>query len=320
MNANVVLRAPLNYAQPHFRPGQVLPDTELTWLANFSCSRLEAESRRQGWGVVWGLVARASAPGTIDMSPGVATDQKGRMFTLAETSRVDLSKLIDKTAQQDLQRGGGKAQRFILWLEIGNELIGQPLAGQTLGVGGAQVPDVQASVRGQPPRDAVVGNLTLLPGTQHDDLLKKRKERFDDFANAFNDPAISDDIEFVGQKRLEVLAQWIDKPPVEYRGVPLGIVEVDSSNDGQTITSIERIQELYTDTRDRLPTIQDHINVAPVLGLSVDQATAWLEARGVRVWAVREFPRDQRIYFPTGTSSTGRRGRARAASCVGRLR
>jgi hypothetical protein len=291
MNANVILRAPLDYARPHFRPGQVLPDTELTWLANFSCIRLEAESRRHGWGVAWGLLARATTPATIEINPGVAVDQRGRMFSLEQAKYVSLSELIDATTRDEL-KSGDKSQRFVLWLEIASEPIGQPLAGQTLGAGIAEAPvgDLTATVRlrAEPPRDAVIGKVTLQPAGDHAALIEQRKASYEAFAQAFNKSAALEDLEAVGRERMQILAHWVAKEPVSYFGIPLAMVDI-KPGDPPAITAIERMQELYIDTRDDLPAIQNHINVAPVLGLTVDEATAWLEARGIRVWMVREF-------------------------------
>jgi hypothetical protein len=295
MSAEVTLRTPLEYDRPRFHPGQVLPDTELTRLAESGGSRLGAETGRHGWGVVRGLIPRVSRNGRkIELSAGMAVDEKGQLFIIDTAQQINLSELLESIETAGIW-DSGTLQEYDLWLSIRSEELGNPLAHQTLAGAAAYAPvreDRRAPADSRTPREAVVAKVWLRPTDVFDGLIGRRTEAFSAFAKEFDKAAPGEKFADIQSRRLALLADLLAKPAESYGGVPLGRVGLLVKQAEIKIDKIDLARGRRSDARDELFAPPGHINVAPVLDMPQHEAVTWLAKRGIKPWTARNIRKD----------------------------
>lgn len=322
MSANVTLRASGDYEQPLFYAGQVLPDTELTQLALFSRSHTEAQARRSGWGVIYGLLPCKDGETGIALGAGVVVDRQGRLFVF-ETKDPDGAKLRiddlidDKMRGEIKQREDGKFD-LDLWLRITLYKSEDVLPYQTIAGEGAYAPRIPPREKNNGSKDTAhvramrripTARLTLRWPDVLEDLIGEHTKKFDDFVASFNKRP--DDVKAAtdagdaaneaapksepekdgGRKpdphrdaRLTALTALFAKRPAEYDGVPLGRVRIIKKGESLTVSTIDWAEGRRGEALDRPPAHPGHINVAPLFDLKPEQAESWLASRGIYPW------------------------------------
>ncbi|ESW93811.1 hypothetical protein X770_00865 [Mesorhizobium sp. LSJC269B00] len=281
--------SPAGFDSPLFHPGQVLSDAELTQLGVSAKSRLSAETRRHGWGVVRGLLPRKKGDTRLEIGSGVVVDQAGQLFVLEDTAEILLSELL---AVAEIQRisDGGEPSAFDLWLSMGVDASGRPMAYQWPGRAAARAPTIGQSSsddEGRPTLEALTATVELRPANVFDTQSAQRLTAFENFVRAFNGPAGTGSLDAVRVARLDVLAKAFAAKPTDEKAVALGRVWIARTKLSAVITKVDWSLGRRTENREQLPARDEHVNITPTFNLSADQAVSWLARRGIQTWTVK---------------------------------
>lgn len=292
MSAKTTLRASHDYERPLFYPGQVLPDSELTQLAEFSRSHIEAEVRRHGWGVVHGLLPFKLSDTRIAIGGGVVADQQGRLFAFTPkpdtAGGIRISTLLDAEIQREMTAPGAAEREFDLWLVIGVVEKGIALAHRATANSNPIAPEIKdrdtAGFRHK--RGILTATLELRAPAVLDDKINERSKVFDDFLLEFNKPTDAASYEEMREPRSTALAKLHQAASElkEYDGVPIGRLRIKGGNGALTVAQIDWAQGRRNEANDGLPAHPGHINVAPLFDMTRQQAEGWLARRGIQPW------------------------------------